>query len=181
MAVASFNPYPLLGPVYPPPTSLLSAPAIQAALSNITVALDSFVKTDNSSNDAYPADSTAFSVGTFSTTDNSSDPFWQYHYTSPQVANSTEGVSKVDENSVYRIGSITKLFSTYSFLVEAGDGYWEQPITKYIPELAAAAKGDPKEGIQDVERFRWQDITLGELAGQTSGLGRDCKSLSFRH
>lgn len=174
MAVPSFSPCPLLGSAYPPPTSLSSAPVIQAALSNITNAFNSFVETGISPNGAYPANSTAFSVGVFSTNDNSSDPFWQYHYTSPQVVNSTEGVTKVDENSIYRIGSITKLFSTYAFLVEAGDGYWEQPITKYIPEIAAASKGDPKEGDRDVERFRWQDITMAQLAGQTSGLGRDC-------
>ena len=174
---ASFNPCPLLGPVYPAPTSLPSSPIIQSALSNLTDALNTFVATGNSSNGPYPpANITTWSIGMFSTSDNTPDPFWQWHYTDPTVANSTAGVHKADIDSVYRIGSISKLFTVYSLLIEAGDGYWQEPVTKYVPELAAIAQGDPKEGVEDVTRIRWEDITLGDLANQLASLPRDCKS-----
>ena len=110
----------------------------------------------------------------FSTSDSSSDPFWQYHYTAPTVANSTAGVHQVDIDSIYRLGSITKLITVYSLLVAAGDGYWQEPVTKYVPELAEIAQGDPAEGIEDITRIRWQDITVGDLANHLSGLPRDC-------
>ena len=173
---ASFNPCPPLGPVYPAPTSLPSSPVIQSALSNLKDALDTLVTTGNSTNGPYPpANITTWSVGMFSTNDNSSDPFWQYHYTAPTVANSTDGVHEANADSVYRVGSITKLFSVYSLIVAAGDGYWEEPVTNFVPELAAIAKGDPSEGVEDITRLRWEDVTVGDLANHLAGLPRDCK------
>ena len=173
--------YPCLisGPDVPVPTSLSTSPAIQSALANFTSALNSFIATGNSSAGAFAANETSFSIGVFSAYDESSSPFWQYHNTAPNVANSTVGVKKVDENSVYWMASITKLFSDYALLVEAGDGYWNQPVTKYVPELAAAAQGDASEGVQDVEKFRWEDVTVGQLGGQLSGTPRDCECSSF--
>lgn len=175
-AAASFNPCPLLGPAYPAPTSLPSSPIIQSGLSNLTSALNTLIATGNSSSGPYlPANLTTWSIGLFSTSDNSSDPFWQFHYTSPTVSNSTEGVQKADADSIYRIGSISKLFTVYSLLVEAGDGYWQDAVTQYVPELAALSSGDPQEGVADITEIRWEDITLGDLANQIAGLPRDCK------
>ena len=85
------------------------------------------------------------------------------------MANSTSGVHVVDENSIYRIGSISKMFTVYTFLLELGDGYWNQPVTKYVPELAAAAKDDV------ITQVQWEDVTLGDLAGQMAGIDRECK------
>ena len=172
---SSGYPCPILGPNYPSPTSIATSSIIQAALSNLTIALNSLVATGNSSAGAYAANETSFSIGVFSASDNSSSPFWHYHNTAPNVANSTVGVKKVDENSVYWMGSITKLFADYSLLVEAGDEYWDQPVTKYVPELAAVAQGDASEGVEDIDRFRWEDVTVGQLGGQLAGVPRDCE------
>ena len=177
-SAATFNACPLLGAVYPAPTSIPSSSIIQSALSNATDALDTLVTTGNSTEGPFaPANITTWSIGMFSTSDESSDPFWQYHYTAPSVANSTAGVHKADIDSVYRVGSISKLFTVYSLLVQAGDGYWQDPVTKWVPELAAIAAGDAKEGVEDISRIRWEDVTLGDLADQIAGLPRDCKLL----
>jgi CubicO group peptidase (beta-lactamase class C family) len=56
------------------------------------------------------------------------------------VKNSTVGVKNVNSHSQYRIGSISKLFTVYTFLIEAGDVKFNDPITKYVPELAASAR-----------------------------------------
>ena len=180
-SAATFNACPLLGAVYPAPTSISTSSVIQSALSNLTDALDTLIATGNSTDGPFvAANITTWSIGMFSTSDEFSDPFWQYHYTAPLVANSTAGVHKADMDSVYRVGSISKLFTVYSLLVQAGDGYWQDPVTKWVPELAAIAAGDAKEGVEDIARIRWEDVTLGDLANQLAGLPRDCMLLDLR-
>lgn len=74
----------------------------------------------------------------------------------------------MDGNSIFRVGSITKLFSVYLWLVEVGDVHWKQPITDFVPELKAAGNAD------DVERVQWEDVTIEALASHMSGIGRGC-------
>ena len=94
---------------------------------------------------------------------------WQTKYTSPELkALNNTGVKEVDENTVHRVGSITKLFNVLTFLVKVGDTIWNEPITKYIPELNALA---PRSRVYNVD---WEEITVGSLANYNSGLIRDC-------
>jgi CubicO group peptidase (beta-lactamase class C family) len=86
-------------------------------------------------------------------------------------------VKKVDGNIVYRLGSVTNVFTVLAFLAEAGDIDWNQPITKYIPELAKLDDRSDSNDFDSVGETDWDDITIGALASQVSGLGRDCKSL----
>ena len=81
-------------------------------------------------------------------------------------------MKKIDSDTVYRLGSLTKIFTVYTWLAQDGDVKWNEPITKYVPELAQAAdkaKDDP------VGNVAWDEVTVGSLAGQLSGAGRDCK------
>lgn len=124
VSAALFNPCPLLGPVYPAPTALSSSPVIQAAFSNPKNDPETLLAADNSSSDPYPpARVTTWSIGMFSTTDNSSDPFWQWYYMAASVANSSSGVHTADTDSVYRIGSISKLITVYTMIPSVGNGY----------------------------------------------------------
>jgi CubicO group peptidase (beta-lactamase class C family) len=66
---------------------------------------------------------------------------------------------------------ISKLFTVYLFLIEVGDIHFSDPVTKWVPELKAAAKA-PSDAVSRVD---WNAITLGNLASQMSGIGRDCK------
>ena len=43
------------------------------------------------------------------------------------------------DETVYRVGSISKLLFLYTFLVEVGHAHWHRPITDFVPELAEAA------------------------------------------
>jgi CubicO group peptidase (beta-lactamase class C family) len=90
-------------------------------------------------------------------------------------------VKSVDADSLYRIGNPTQLFTVYTFLIEAGDVHWEEPVTKSVPELAQAAKTlDAKS--QQLRYVNWDDVTLGELASHLSGIAQDCESqLIFEH
>ncbi|KAJ7806909.1 putative beta-lactamase, partial [Mycena leptocephala] len=108
---------------------------------------------------------TSFSVGIFSIA--SSDLLFQYHHSAPSLVNSTTGVTAVDADTIYRIGSVSKLLTVFTYLIELGDASWSDPVTKYIPELQTASGSDP------VSSAAWADITVGALAAQLSGIGRD--------
>jgi CubicO group peptidase (beta-lactamase class C family) len=90
-------------------------------------------------------------------------------------------MKSVDADSVYRIGTLTQLFTVYTFLIEVGDVHWEEPVTKWVPELVRAAKTlDAKS--QPLKYVDWDDVTLGQLASHLSEIERDCESqLVFEH
>jgi CubicO group peptidase (beta-lactamase class C family) len=74
-----------------------------------------------------------------------------------------------DADTVYRIGSITKMFTAVMLeqLVEAGKVHLSDPVEKYFPEIKAV-------------QGRFADappITLIQLATHTSGLGREPDNL----
>ena len=112
-------PCPLLGADFPAPKNLSSSPAVQLALRNLTNLLKTTTATGKSIHGSIPVNTTTFSISIFST-DNSpnSSHLFEYHHTSPTLANVTAGVHTVDANSIYRIGSLSKLFTVYTFLVE---------------------------------------------------------------
>lgn len=164
-------PCPILGGDYPAPSNLSSSSTIQSAASNLTSLLNTTILTGNSTHGSVQLNNTSVSISIFSTSDPVNNPFFEYHYTSPTLSNVTNGVKTVDSNSIYRIGSMSKLFTVYTFLAEVGDGHWNEPVTKYVPELAAAAKSQQDATVS----VQWTDVTLGDLASQLSGIGRDCK------
>ncbi|KAH8901777.1 beta-lactamase/transpeptidase-like protein [Thozetella sp. PMI_491] len=142
---------PLLGPAYPSLTNPLSSTVLQSAEAafnaTITQALVSGLLNKNIS---------IFSIQVFSP--DAEKPIYEYHY----------GIGRhIDSNTLYRIGSISKLVSVYSILAKLGDRYWDDPVVKYVPELAAI---NSSSSVYDVD---WREVTLGALASQLSGIGRD--------
>lgn len=75
------------------------------------------------------------------------------------------------DDTVYRVGSISKLLFLYTFLVEAGHDYWHRPITAFVPELVEAAEACSAEA-DPLTCPDWDEITLGALASHLAGLGR---------
>lgn len=98
-------------------------------------------------------------------------PLFEYYHDGTTLSNYS-GIRKVDGDSIFRIGSISKLVTVYMILVELGDRYWDTCATEVIPELRNRTmwKENP------VDYVKWEDITLGALAGQVAGVTRDCKS-----
>lgn len=150
----------LLGPQYPHPTSLPSQPPFQSALSSFTTSL-----TANLTQSPY--NSTTFSLAIFSTSDEPGQLAWEYHHASTALA--AKGGVEVDAEAVYRIGSISKLLTIYLFLVLEGDRLWNEPVARYLPELADLAGEDVGHAVPD-----WGAITVGDVAGQVAGLSRNC-------
>lgn len=152
---------PLEGAVFPKPQHLATNEAIKAAVSNLTSTFEEI--TDSAQN--Y-----SFALEVFSAR-GSSDPIFSVLHTAPKLATqNTTGVKTVDENTVFRLGSLTKIYTIYTFLINAGDKLWNEPITKYVPELQALTnRSDP------VVNTAWDEVTIGGLATQMTGVPRDCE------
>lgn len=164
---ATTNYCPLLGPVFPLPTNLANDAAFTAAKNNISSTLQQAI-----SNGQFGTDS--ISVQIFGVND--ARPLFQYAYTSNAI-NTTAGVSKVDENTVFRIASVSKLWMMLLFLMEKGISTFQEPIANYIPELQAAVANLQHNSTMmtdQIDFVQWDQITIGELAGQLAGIPRDC-------
>jgi Beta-lactamase len=167
----SFTPSTFLGPSCPAPQSLSKNPTILAAHSKFDSLVQSALATGVTTHGPFDNTTTAFSFEFFSVTD--STPLYEYHYTPPFLFNASLGVKSVDGDTVYRIGSCTKLLTVYAFLIADGDIKFNEPITKYVPEILAASK-DGK--VDAVKRIAWGEVTIGALASHMAGLGPDCMS-----
>ncbi|KAJ4357228.1 uncharacterized protein N0V89_001803 [Didymosphaeria variabile] len=67
-----------------------------------------------------------------------------------------EGTGNLYDTKI-RIASVTKVFTVLAVLLSRDQIGWEDPITKFVPGLKAKP---------------YAEVTIGALAGQTSGLGR---------
>jgi beta-lactamase family protein len=165
---------PLLGPALPAPTDLSSNEKFQEAVKSFNSALSTTLETGISSNGPGSFNLTTFSIGIFSVSEEVL--VYQRHYTAKSVQNAETGVHNVDADSIYRLGSISKALSVYLFLIRDGDRHFNEPITSYIPELAAAA---PNRDSQNGVTPNWNEITIGQLASHMAGLSEDC-TLNFQ-
>lgn len=152
-------------PDFPAPKGLASSATIQKALSEFKFAIEDGLTSGN-----FSSNSTSFSVELFST--HSQTSLFQYHHTAPNLAVSN-GTKLVDSNSIYRVGSLSKLLSVYTFIIKAGDKHFHESVTKYIPELAAASREYSVDNAAN--NVDWESVTVGDLASQMSGIGRECK------
>ncbi|OTB06406.1 hypothetical protein M426DRAFT_318815 [Hypoxylon sp. CI-4A] len=115
---------------------------------------------------------TSWSIQVFSASDGDDDaPVWSHYHTATELLLAdTPGVKSVDGDTVYRLGSVTKIFTILTFLIEAGDTYWNTPVTQWVPELellSGRAEYDP------VMNVNWESITLQDLASHMAGIVRD--------
>lgn len=87
------------------------------------------------------------------------------------------GVREVDENTVFRIGSNSKLWTMLLYMTFNGTKYFEEPDTKYVPELRWNILNHTT-GVDEIDAVRWEDVTIGQLASHQAGIARDCMSTS---
>jgi hypothetical protein len=162
-----FNDCVIAGPRWPQPLHLSGSQRLSSAITEFERLL-----TDETLN-LQPHD-TAWGVSLFSTKENRT--LYEHYYTPPIDV----GVKEVNGDSIFRIGSVSKVFSVWAFLIEAGDRYFNDPITKYVPELANLSfPYNSSQGYRlydDIDHVRWEDVTMGELASQAAGIARDGKS-----
>lgn len=162
---------PLYGPIFPRAANLLQSPAMQLTAYTLDDLFSKYIDNANSTG----SQQFSYAVEVFSGSEDRS--LWSRYWTAPNLKtlNST-GVTKVDTNTVFRIGSITKVYTVLTFLATVGDGIWNDPVTKYIPEFQELADKNREEGGGSMFEPDWEEITVGSLASQTSGIMRDCMS-----
>jgi hypothetical protein len=106
-------------------------------------------------------------------------PFLDFHHTPPDPA-SKRGAQEVDASTVYRLGSVSKLFTVLGALKLAEDGVlsMNDPVGWWIPELSGR-DNDP-ESEDELDRIEWEDVTVEAVAAHLSGIGGDSR-LPFDH
>lgn len=149
---------PILGPVFPKDFDLRTTKTFPEA----TSAFPSLIEEAFASGRVNESTS-AFYIDVFSTVTNQS----VYHYSHSASAYPdalTAGV--LDEDTIFRVGSVSKLVTVYAILARTGSlAILDHPVTWYLPELLGNEDSDP------LERIAWEDITVGALASQMAGTG----------
>ncbi|KAK4446478.1 beta-lactamase/transpeptidase-like protein [Podospora aff. communis PSN243] len=148
---------PFLGPAYPPATNV-QAPAFVSAKAAFDKGL-----ADALASGKISEASTSYAIQVY--LGSSKTPIHAAYHT-PTASNGTS-ITTVGPDTVFRAHSISKLITVYTILTKLEDKYWDEPLSKYLPEFSHLSGGNP---AYDAD---WEVITLGSLASLMSGIGRD--------
>lgn len=159
---------PLLGPVFPPPN--VQSKPVQQLRENFYALLEDSLQNGTTAYGPLDANTTSFYVTVFS----EEDTLFDYGYAAPSLNGSlTSG--NLDRNTIFRIGSLSKLLTVYTLLAEVGFKYVNDPITKWVPELSTVAAAEACNE-NPVSNVAWNEVTVGALASHMAGINRDRKS-----
>jgi CubicO group peptidase (beta-lactamase class C family) len=163
----------LLMPAFPPPVGLDTDTNFQSAITELSSSLRNALSQGSSAFGNFTPNMTSVSVSVKSTAQRS--PLFDFQFTGDGLNTSAGSTSHVTGDSVFRIGSVSKLITVYALLLHNGLDHWEQPVTKYVPELLDYAQrvGNSSQ----IDHVSWEDVTIGALASQTSGIGSNCEIL----
>jgi CubicO group peptidase (beta-lactamase class C family) len=146
---------PPMGAVLPAPQAPSKNKAVKSAVSGLKSALEDEITS--------LFQTSALSVGVKSIHED--EALFKYHFTPPKPGS---GVQKVGDDTMYRIASVSKLFTVLAAL-QNSDIDMNASVLKYLPQLNETATDDP------ILSLDWEEVTVGSLAGHLSGLGVDCK------
>lgn len=150
---------PPLGMVLPPAQAPSDNQAVMSAAQKLVSTLDSKFSSQ--------LNSSGISVVVKSIYEDA--PLFSYYFTPPVL--SGIGTQIIDKNTIFRVGSLSKLFPALATL-QISSIHMDDLVLKYIPELKnATATGS-------VESIPWEDITVDSLMTHLSGLPTDSKSSS---
>lgn len=97
---------------------------------------------------------------------------FNYHFTPPVL--SGLGTSKINEQTIYRVGSVSKIMPALSVL-QSSKVDMQASVLKYLPDLAWGSNADAS-----IHSIPWKDITVQDLANHLSGLSRDSMNTETR-
>lgn len=159
-----------LGPKYPAPVDLTSSESlVPAAWENLTSTFDTYLKERRNitaTSSLAGVENVTFSVGLFSIHDAAVQQL-QYHYTAPQIINAKNGTHKVNGDSIYRMASVTKLFTVFAGMLLLTDEDWNRPLTDILPQLAELGSHEEQSPMYTIQ---WDKITPWALAAQSAGV-----------
>jgi actin-related protein 6 len=142
------------GPILPKPTALTESPIFKAAAANLTETLNAAIS--GSITAGWPVNNVSFSLAVVSADEKK--PVWEYHHLAPA---NTRGTKKLDGDSQYLVGSISKVFTSYVLLKSGMD--LDVSVTEFLPAL------DGESSI------RWKDMSLRMLASYLGGVPANCE------
>ncbi|KAI1324752.1 beta-lactamase/transpeptidase-like protein [Xylariaceae sp. FL0255] len=149
---------PPLGAVLPAPTHPSTNSDVQDSFKSITDYLHTNVTS------GWNASGVAVAIQSIHET----KPMYEFYYTPPNL--NTSGTAEINSETVFRVGSISKMFSILSVLTE-GSIKLEDPVTKYIPELLQLFK--EASVVNNITTVNWDQVTVGSLASHIGGIGSD--------
>jgi CubicO group peptidase (beta-lactamase class C family) len=161
----------LLMPAFPPPVDLNANSNFQSTASRLSSALQEALNEGLTAFGNFTPNATSVSVVLRSTAQES--PLFDFQFTGANLNTSAGSTSRISGDSVFRIGSVSKLLTVYALLLHGGLDHWEQPVTKYIPELKSYA--DHFGNGSEINYVKWEEVTIGALSSQMSGIGTNCK------
>ncbi|PLB39916.1 serine hydrolase domain-containing protein [Aspergillus candidus] len=153
------------GPVYPAPREIsTNSSRVATNWAALTASLDKTLNQDEKSANATTKrlKNLTFSMGMFSLQDPDAETL-QFHHTAPTTLNGSLGIKKVDADSIYRIASVTKLFTVLAGLVELDARDWERPLTEIFPALKDLTQKNQR-AAQPLHQIQWDQVTAGALA-----------------
>ncbi|PGH02259.1 hypothetical protein AJ80_08884 [Polytolypa hystricis UAMH7299] len=154
----------VLGPAFPQPTNLSASKSWNERLSNFTKYIDNTLSLGHLNNQTD-----SFSLNVFSMHDDN-NVIYDYHYEAPGLNGSLGPGKELNGDTIYRIGSISKLVSVYLFLIEAGFDALNERVIDHVPEIAAAVKSADSNNVAVPQ---WKDITIGALANVLTDFSTD--------
>jgi hypothetical protein len=165
------HPQLLLGPVFPPPDMLQPSESFFSATSQLSSQLETILASGSSPFGNFTPNASSVSISIVGTS--REGPLFNFHSTSSSLNSSAGSTTIVTGDSIFRIGSISKLFTVYALLLNDGLAHWDSPITDFVPELREDVNSHGNGS--DVDHVKWEEVTLGSLASFMSGIGRDCE------
>jgi CubicO group peptidase (beta-lactamase class C family) len=141
---------PPLGPVLDAPLSPSKNDAVKQAIEVLKAQIDETFGT--------PGGASAVSIGVKSIHEKQS--LFDYHF-NPSVK-SDVSTDTIDENTIYRVGSVSKFVP--ALLALQLDLDLDASVLKFLPEFGKNSDDDEVASIQ------WKDITVRSLMSQISGL-----------
>ncbi|KAI9150104.1 Beta-lactamase-like protein [Paramyrothecium foliicola] len=144
---------PPLGAVLPPPKSPSKSEDVQKASKMLVAGLDAIADKLNTSGISIAVKSL-----------HEDELLFNYHHTPSAL--SGIGTNKIDEDTIYRVGSISKMFPTLLAL-QNPKIKMDDSILKYLPQLHNSTKNDL------LASMIWEDVTIESLTDHLSGLATD--------
>ena len=146
---------PLLGPGFPSDFDLAKDNFIKHAASAFPSQIDKLFE-----GSGLNRSDISFAIDVFSSSTNST--IYSYFHSGEKLAPFlSAGV--LDDGTIFRIGSVSKLYTVYALLAAGGIEVFAHPVTKYLPELVCHGKRPDK--------IHWDQVTVGALASHQGGSG----------
>jgi CubicO group peptidase (beta-lactamase class C family) len=89
---------------------------------------------------------------------------YSYAHSAPAL-DSSSTARVLNDETIFRTGSVSKLYTAYAIIVQAGIEVLDHPVTRYLPELAGNSRED------SLTKIIWEHVTVGALAAHQGGSG----------